>query len=398
VLEQDNMVSPNWDVAIIGAGPAGSTGALHLAQQGYAVLMLDQYQFPREKICGDGLIPDALEVLDRTGLYEQVRNKAHAVTGMRLYSPSAIDFKLNGSFLTIPRYDLDAILFNAARESGAAFRSEKVGAIHLENKGVRLILHNGETVSSRLAIVATGADVRLLDQLGMVERSSPSAVAVRRYVRSEYQLDDIIVSLDRSILPGYAWIFPMKGNSYNIGCGVMYKNGQNPGVNLAKALETFSSKFAVAAELMQSASDVEPLKGARLRWGLNGLNSPVHKRRIVAAGESLGATFPLTGEGIGKAMETAEIAAELIHNSLSTGDFSLMDHYPERLRALRPKYRGYQAAQSWVERPWYLDLLAKQCRKRSGLREKLEGVLNETVSPDEVFSWTGLIKLFFSSM
>ncbi len=57
-----------WDVVVAGAGPAGATAALHLARRGRRVLLADRHPFPREKVCGDGLIPDALRALERAGL------------------------------------------------------------------------------------------------------------------------------------------------------------------------------------------------------------------------------------------------------------------------------------------------------------------------------------------
>src|SRR5437016_12531817 len=57
-----------WDVLIVGAGPAGSIAAFHLAARGHAVLLLDKKRFPRNKTCGDGLLSDALRVLERVGL------------------------------------------------------------------------------------------------------------------------------------------------------------------------------------------------------------------------------------------------------------------------------------------------------------------------------------------
>jgi flavin-dependent dehydrogenase len=68
----DSLPDLLWDVMIIGAGPAGSMAALHLAAQGHKTLLLDKHRFPRNKTCGDGLIPDAIRCLQRAGLYEKV--------------------------------------------------------------------------------------------------------------------------------------------------------------------------------------------------------------------------------------------------------------------------------------------------------------------------------------
>ncbi len=66
------MRSDIWDVVIIGAGPAGSTAAIHLARQGHGVLLLEKEKFPRDKVCGDALIADSLRCLGRLGLLPTV--------------------------------------------------------------------------------------------------------------------------------------------------------------------------------------------------------------------------------------------------------------------------------------------------------------------------------------
>ena len=79
--------SEQWDVAVVGAGPAGATAALHLARRGLRVALVDRHRFPRDKVCGDALIPDAIHALERCGLYDTVR--AHGIT-MCGYIPTTV--------------------------------------------------------------------------------------------------------------------------------------------------------------------------------------------------------------------------------------------------------------------------------------------------------------------
>src|SRR6188768_3709676 len=76
------------DILIIGAGPAGSACARWLAQAGRDVVLVDAQTFPREKTCGDGLVPDSLAALKRLGLYEAVMAQAQAVTRAHCVGPS----------------------------------------------------------------------------------------------------------------------------------------------------------------------------------------------------------------------------------------------------------------------------------------------------------------------
>jgi flavin-dependent dehydrogenase len=128
----DPEVSPNslarylWDVAIIGAGPAGATAAINLSKNGHRVLLIDKESFPRDKICGDGLIADAIGSLRRSGLYEEVFSNSYFVRSSTIYSPSRIQFSLPGEFLTIKRFTLDNLIVRKAVLSGTTFLRGKI--------------------------------------------------------------------------------------------------------------------------------------------------------------------------------------------------------------------------------------------------------------------------------
>ena len=77
-----------WDVIVAGTGPSGATCARLLAERGHAVLALDKERFPRHKVCGDLLVPDALGMLRRIGLYERIADIAHHSGAIEVSSPS----------------------------------------------------------------------------------------------------------------------------------------------------------------------------------------------------------------------------------------------------------------------------------------------------------------------
>jgi geranylgeranyl reductase family protein len=387
-----------WDVVVVGAGPAGSMAALNLARRGHHALLLDKDTFPRDKVCGDGLIADSVRCLTRAGLYEDIRRRSLKSNIGTVYSPSRIRFDVPGEFLTLKRVHLDALIVKKAIESGAAFCQARVTGVEVQPHSTILLSLDKAPglIRSRIVFLATGANVEMPSRLGLVTQHRPTAVALRCYVRSTVSLDRLVVSYDRSITPGYAWIFPLADGEFNIGCGVNYRNKSISRVNLRDAFKSFMTSFPLAAEIMRQAEAISPIRGAMLRCGLSGTR-PHGPGNVLVLGESIGATFPFTGEGIGKAMETGEIAAEVAHDALTSSDLSRLSEFPYRIEhELRPKFLGYRIAENWFSRPWLNDFVARRIRSSRFLQELVAGIVNETVDPRELFSLRGILRSFVS--
>lgn len=379
---------------VVGAGPSGAMAALHLAAPGCAVLLLDEKPFPREKVCGDALLGDALACLERAGLLEDVRARAFAPPGVRIFSPARHQVALSGPLLTLRREALDHLLAAGAVARGAVFGHGRVlNVTPAGSSGVAVYLEGvQDPLKARVAVLATGADVALAGSLGLVERRTPTAVAARKYVRSRYETRELTISYDRTILPGYAWIFPVGPGEYNVGCGQVLDGEAAP--NLKTMFEAFREGFPLCRDLMDSSREETPLRGSMLRCGLEGA-VPTRGGPILAIGETLGTTFPFTGEGIGKAMESGELAASVVRGALESGHPEDLSAYQGRLdRELRPRYRSYGAAQRYLSRPWLNDLVIRRAAKSASLRAAFEGIIGETADPRDVFSIRALAKSF----
>ncbi len=385
----------DWDVVVAGAGPAGSVAAAHAARAGLRVLLVDRDTFPRDKVCGDGLIADALGALDRVGARALVEARARALDRTAIYSASRHRIDLTGRFLTLKRLELDTLLAACAVDQGVTLATATVEDIRPDASGVTVSLAAPERrVRAQYAILATGADRVLGRRAGLPLPPTPSAIAVRCYVRSTARLDRLLISYDRDIVPGYGWIFPLRRDEYNIGCGVFYRDGVRGRVNLRRMFDRFVETFPDARDLMRGALSATPLKGAPLQCGLAAVEPVVP--RVLPVGETISTTFPFTGEGIGKAMESGELAAGVVIEAVESRQPVRIEAFSAMVRRrMEPKYLGYRAAERWLSRPWLTDLLARRARRSSFVRQALGGVLNETIDPRTVFSLRGLARSLY---
>ncbi len=380
-----------WDAVVVGGGPAGSVAALHLARRGRAVAVLERHAFPRDKACGDLLIADTLACLRRADLYDEVVGAARRADTSLVASPSKIEWTIPGEFLAVRRKVLDAIVARGAHDAGAVIAHGRVDTLRpTESGGVEAVVaRGGPTVRARVGILATGADVSLAADLGMLTRPHPTAVALRQYVRSTVRTDQVVISFDREIAPGYGWIFPMQDGWYNIGCGAVTKGAATPAVDLSGMQAAFLRTFPLARRIVDGAQEIESVRGARLRAGLTGSRF-LGPGSILAVGETVGTTYPFTGEGIGKAMESGELAAEAVDRAFASGGPPDLEPYALAMEGLRPRYVGYEAAERWLSWPLLNDVLSWRARRGRFVRESAAAMLAETADPRTVFSPRGL--------
>jgi geranylgeranyl reductase family protein len=391
-----------WDVVVVGAVPAGAVAACHLAAHHHRVLLLDRKKFPREKVCGDGLLPDALRCLDAIGVGETVREAGHKMSSSVLTSPSRYEVEIHGEYLTIKRGLLDTIVAQKAVESGAVFAHGEVQRLAVERDGrVSFAIQEcNRPIHARMGIVATGVDIRLMKTLNWPVRTKPSGVAMRCYVRSSHVLDRLIISFairKRAAIFGYGWIFPMGDGEYNVGFGILTSHRVRKGnINLKANFKNFIDSFPPARELMQHSDSATDLRAAALRYDFEGA-SPFVKGPVLAAGETIGTTLPFLGEGIGKAMESGQLAAEAIGRALDADDLSQLSQYSQQIESrFKTRYQGYRMAEKWLARPWLNDFLLYRCGKSKYAREILAGVIAETSNPHDIFSLKGVIKTFWN--
>ncbi len=385
-----------WDVIIIGAGPAGSTAAVHLASQGHRVLLIDKESFPREKVCGDGLITDALNCLERMGIRERVESMSYQSKVATIFSRSRVKYEFRVEpFITIKRKILDSLMAEKAVETGAIFARGKITGITTEPDGLTTcsVAGSDKPLRTKVVVMATGTNVELPKSIGMVQVPKATHVAVRCYIRSSHRIDCPVISYDKSVLPGCAWIFPLGAHEYNIGCCISSQDILRRHMNIKKTFNNFISDFPLARHVVDHNEHMTPLKGGVLCTGLKGVIPYSDSRNLLAIGETIGTTLPLSGEGIGKAMESGEIAAEVIDEAFRSEQLTQLRRFPTLIeKKLKPRYPSYAAAERWLTNFWMNDLIAVCLKRSKKLRNALAGVLKETTDPAAVFSLHGVVK------
>jgi geranylgeranyl reductase family protein len=388
------------------AGPAGAACALWLAQAGVDAVLVDQHDFPRDKVCGDGLIPDAHHALQRLGVYEEVMAAAQPAQHVACIGPRGGRVDVPGNVAVLPRRVLDDIVCRAAVRAGAKLFTPWRFDVPLEEDGavVGARFKQGDVVRevrARWVVLATGAVPQALLAAGMCERRSPSGIALRGYVRNDAMVGRIKaleVVWHKSLSPGYGWIFPAPGGRFNIGVGVAHSHPAVDGapakmkdVNLRRVFDAFCEHYAPARELMRTGTLEGELKGAPLRCSLDGARWS--RPGLLVTGEAAGSTYSFTGEGIGKAYETGLLAAEAV--LAERVDATARARYEAGLTALKPRFGLYERANQVNAHPWLADVLIWRANKSARLLRRMAGVLDETSNPGNLVSVRGFFKVFF---
>ncbi|PBC67371.1 geranylgeranyl reductase family protein [Streptomyces sp. TLI_235] len=386
-------------VIVVGAGPAGSSTAVHLARAGVDVLLLEKSQFPRDKVCGDGLTPRGVHQLLRMGLdidapgWTRSRGMRWVCGGRQV----TIDWPDLGRYpdfgLTRSRHDFDDILARHAEASGARLRlgvkatgplTDRAGRI----TGVTATGPDGRPVTYRapLVIAAEGASARTALAMGL-ERDAgrPLATAARRYYLNDELSKDEYLELWADLrcartgrdLPGYGWIFPLGDGRVNVGLGALpHRDGT--GTDLRATLDQWLARLPRQWDLSEQSAD-SPLRSAALPMGFN--RHPQYSRGLLLVGDSAGMISPWSGEGIAQAMEAAEVAADTVVLALTRPDGhrreQALHRYPAEMRRRWGRYYrlGNTAGDLVFSRFGYRPILNQYVMARPGLIASLARLL-----------------------
>jgi menaquinone-9 beta-reductase len=295
-----------FDVAIVGGGPAGSSCAAFCALAGLQTIVLEREKFPREKVCGDCLNPSCWPVLERLGVAQPVRNLPHSK--LRSVKFIAIDGREvivdlptgENCELSVKRSLLDDLLLRRARELGTDVREQTVVTVLAKNGSWKIQTAAGETFHARILIGADGRNSTIARLCNLLPRPTRERVALQAHVPLPGDFGDQIVL---QFLPeGYSGQAPVNESELNL-CLVGM-----PGT-ISRLRRWAESHFAITAD--QAWRTITPLT-----------RSPVcgTHENLFFIGDAARVVEPFTGEGIYYALRSGELAAHAIAKTFRGDD------------------------------------------------------------------------------
>jgi geranylgeranyl reductase family protein len=353
-------------VLVVGGGPAGSCAAYHLATRGVDVTFVDKAVFPREKVCGDGLTPRGVRALQHmdidpteSGFVRVDGLRAHGVNGqVDTYRwPALRDWPDYGVVRT--RFEFDNLLAERAVKAGATFLqgTEAVGPLLDDGwvAGATLREEGGVTrdVWASFVLAADGASSRFASKVGIRRiPSRPVAVAARRYYSVDRPQDSVLEAFlnltdpadpHRGLLASYGWIFPLGDGLLNVGAGVLNTYQGFKEISAKKVMDVFLGQVPPEMGLTEDNA-AGPLLSGPIPMGIN--RGPLAVPGLVVIGDAAGVTNPFNGEGIAYAMETGELAGELVADALARNRPAVAQMYPAMLRERYGRY--FFVGNNWV--------------------------------------------------
>jgi geranylgeranyl reductase family protein len=337
-------MAEEYDVIVLGGGPAGSSTAAFLAKAGKKVLLLDRAKFPRDKTCGDGISGRSVRVMRELGVLDDFKDAEHMdMFGVTFSSPNGnlapISSKKEGNNdppgFVCRREVFDNVLFQFAKKL-VARTIEGFIATDLIMEGDRVLGVKGKfegkelEFRARALVGADGAGGITARKLGAYNSDENHQCAAIRcyYDNVDGMIDQIELHFVEGVLPGYFWIFPLPDKKANVGIGMLVKDMKKKKVNLQKIMfETieknpmFRERFKNAKRITDVKSWLLPLGSKRVKLVGNG---------YVLVGDAASLIDPFTGEGIGNALTSGKHAARAILKAFEKNDFSeaTLSEYP----------------------------------------------------------------------
>lgn len=400
-------------VIVVGGGPAGSSTAFFLAQQGIDVLVLDRARFPRDKTCSEYLSPEASRVLDQMGVLAAIESSGAAqLSGMRVHAPNGAtihgEFAASHGFrgyrdrgLAVRRIILDQILLDRARTAGARVEEETRVVDLLRDSSGRVtgVVTSGQgttrELTSRLVIGADGLRSVVGRRLGLVRRAGwPHRIALVTHYRGVENTPDFgEMHVDRG---GYCGVASVGNGLVNVAVVVPVSRAAEIAVDKTEFLESWIAERPQLASIFTRAERAGPVRAtgpfassAKQGWAPG----------AALVGDAADFFDPFTGEGIYSALRGGELLAQFASDAVAgagSPDAPLRAYERARHREFRGKWTVERLVGTAVAFPALINRAANVLSTRRDMADLLVGVVGDFVPAREVLKPGYMLRLLFA--
>ncbi len=389
------------DALVIGAGPSGSVAARFLAAGGLDVLLADRHAFPRRKCCGDGLMPRAVRDLTLLGHSLFLENEGVRIDSLRFHlhpgKPLDVGLFLNPLYppraYVVERSRLDMELLRAAVCEGARFMpANRLTAARRSKEGVwvsELVGTEGRLlkVRSRLLVGADGAVSTVARCLGRGPTAGGLGVAMCCHMEGVEGLGERLeFVLDRQLMPGSAWIFPLGEGRANVGVGWVRYDRLRSRMTLKELWKRLLEESPSVSRRLRGATQADELRAGLLPY--RRFLQDVVADGCVLVGDAAGLLNPLYGEGVTFALESGWLAARAALRSWPDVSERALSVYAEQAGYLyRTPFRICRAISRFVQNPWAMWAIHRPLRGR----ERVNGLAGMFAYRSGAERWKKLI-------
>lgn len=389
-----------FDVVVVGAGPAGSAAAAFLADHGFSVVLLERSRFPRPKPCAEYISPEALRILDRLGVLRTIEAAGPVrLAGMRIVSPGGIAFE--GHFRGAHGYrgfsDFGLALRREVFDHALALTAVRHGARLLEGVRAERLLedegnlirvsarteHGTTSFAARLVVAADGLNSRIARAYELTRRGSRRRIALVAHLSGVAKMEDVgEMHVGRG---GYIGLAPVGKDLTNVAVVVDLAHGR-PAAQRETWFWNFIARFPSVRDRLRGAHLESPIRaiGPFARW-----TSRATADRLLLVGDAADFYDPFTGEGIFAALRGAELAASVAIPALERDMLdarTLAPYDRARRRTFGGKWIMERAISAVITVPRLFDRAARRLSANPRLSDILIGVTGNFVPPSRILN------------
>jgi len=354
------MSAKDYDVAIIGGGPAGSTAATLLTRAGHRVVVLEREKFPRFHI-GESLLPFTVSAFDRLGVREKMDrqfmekhggeiNSACGTKRVKFYFKDGYHSRRDRAY-QVTRSEFDKMLLDHSREEGAEVREEtSVTKIQFEDDRVRLEIQSAhspaEEVSARYLLDCSGRQTVIGNFLKLKKTYDHlqkfSVFSHYENVDRDPGVDGTLIRMVRG-LDRWFWMIPLTATRMSIGVVMDTKTFREMKMSPEEALDHCINEQPLILERMARAERVAPVYSA---GDYSYRNRQLFGDRWMLVGDAAGFIDPVFSSGVFLAIMSAERAADSLAEVLKDESKKrrLFKRYARRVNRVMDMYLNFVSA------------------------------------------------------